>query len=114
MVSKKLFLFLISIAIITILVCLLVVSFRSEYSTFSSEKWDTVPSFRYLMFDDFNSKYNLNCMNREDVISILGTNEAYFEENSINYFIQGGFFNKYLWINFDENSEVLNFQIYID
>jgi hypothetical protein len=77
---------------------------------FSKEKWDTAPYDREPMLDDLQKKYNLNSMNRNQIINLLGTNGMTESEDSIRYETGGGYLgDKILKFTFDEDGNVVKY-----
>lgn len=59
------------------------------FNTFSKEKWcnDNWHSFRYLMIDDMEEKYNLIGMKKSEVYNILGKEDTELEKRQGEYAI---------------------------
>ncbi len=84
-------------------------------SNFTKEKWNNSNhwNLRYLMVDNFEMKYNIIGMNKEEVYELLGTvtpaETSYGENNKICYLIRGGLFaGTYYCFEYDENGVIVN------
>lgn len=85
-------------------------------SNFTKEKWNNSNywNLRYLMVDNFEMKYNIIGMNKEEVYELLGTvtpaETSYGENNKICYLIrEGGLFaGTYYCLEYDENGVIVN------
>ena len=50
---------------------------KSHFSTFTTKKWtNMIQSYRYLMIDDLQEKYNFVGMDKEEVFTILGEEDV--------------------------------------
>lgn len=101
-------------AVVLVKHCVLNNLFSSPMSNqnieFSKEKWDTAPYDREPMLDDLQKKYNLNSMNRNQIINLLGTNGMTESEDSIRYETGGGYLgDKILKFTFDEDGNVVKY-----
>ena len=86
---------------------------KSYFKTFTTEKWSNRDwySYRYLMIDDLEEKYNFIGMSKEEVYDILGKTDEGVKESGgeyvIAYPIKNGFFEgDYYQIYFDKNDVV--------
>ena len=84
---------------------------------FSKEKWNDSPDQRGYMINDLKSKYDLDTMNKEEVIELLGRRgiQDYGDrlEYHFNYIAQiPGVFG-YFEIRFDEKASVKSYRVYI-
>lgn len=74
---------------------------------FTKEKWNTDAPEREHLLHSLLRKYDLKEMTRNDVISLLGTNEAYITSDKVEYIISYGVVDPILFcITFDENGYV--------
>ena len=80
-------------------------------SNFTKEKWDNSShcNLRYLMVDDFEKKYDVIGMNKEEVYELLGETRSHESNNEICYLIREPFlFETYYCLEYDENNIIVN------
>lgn len=72
----------IGIIIYIIIIILLTIGIKNYFKTFSTEKWsnDNWNSFRYLMIEDMENKYDFIGMTKDEVYSVLGKEDKKLEE----------------------------------
>lgn len=87
---------------------------KQDFSQYNSKLWNEYPSEREKMLDDFMKRYDIYSMNKNQVISELGTNDATISDSSIIYTIGADFFSNHLIIEFDDNNMVKNYRTYSD
>ena len=97
--------------VIIYLIILISITFglRQYFKIFTTDKWtnENWNSFRYLMIEDLEEKYNLVGMTEDEVYNILGEENADFKENVICYLVRDGFLDGYYYyIYLDENGVV--------
>ncbi len=85
-----------------------------DFSTFDQALWEAYPYARAQMVEDLLTKYDMNAMSRDEVISLLGTNAATDVGGGILYTIGQGQYTKCLAIYFDSAGKVREFTVYDD
>ena len=105
--NKKFYKSIIISFIITILYLILIIPtiqlcIKSHYSTFTTKKWtNMIQSYRYLMIDDLEEKYNFVGMDKEDVFNILGREDVN-TDLVIEYYLG------------NDDNKVITYNIYLD
>ena len=82
--------------------------------TFSPEAWNKYPKLRSKMIDDMESRYNIMNFNHDEIVELLGTNEAQIYDDVIIYFVESHLLGKYYYIWFDSDGKVKDKGIVID
>jgi len=81
-----------------------------EYSkTFTVEKWESMRFLRYIMVDDLEEKYELDKMDKEEVIKLLG-NPDIEKDTSICYFIKDDTNDHYFCLNLENNKVISTYK----
>ena len=102
----------IAIVMVSLLMCAIYVfrqndSNNNEQQEFNQERWNEYPFKRYTMIKDLNNKYDLESMNRDEILDLLGKNSAVISETSIRYDTGGGYFkDEILQFIFDKAGKV--------
>ena len=75
-------------------------------STFTTEKWEKYKQDRYYMLDDFQEKYELETMTKDEVLVLLGKPDS-ITDGEFNYVVDTGWIDPIIfYIYFDENGMV--------
>ena len=99
-----------SIIIYLIIFFTITLSIKWSFRTFSQEKWKNYENLRYMMIDDFEQKYDLLKMTKQEVIDILG--EHIGKENEIQYSIGcRDFFWEYYCLYLDNEGNIIETNI---
>ena len=107
---KKVFL----IIFIFLMILYLGYGYQKDRSEFSSEKWESDIWGREQMIEDLTRSYDLQNMNSEEILDLLGTNGMVFDSHYI-YYIGKSFSGPVLFaISFDENDYVSSYGVIID
>jgi hypothetical protein len=96
------------------IICIIPQNTNSEDILFDSYMWDVNIYNRQKMIDDLQKKYDITSLNKEEVINLLGTNEASVSNNDIVYTIGKDFSIVCLRIVFDDNGNVVKYYVYRD
>lgn len=108
------------LAVIIYIIILLLITFgiRQYFKTFTTEKWSNEDwhSFRYLMIDDLEERYDLVGMTKDEVYSILGEEDVDLEmlinDYAIGYSVRDGFLEGYYYyIYLDKNDVVVRVKL---
>lgn len=93
-----------------IIVFAIILGVKWKFRTFSQEKWKNYENLRYMMIDDFEQKYDLLEMTKQEVIDILG--EDIGKENEIQYWIGcRDFFWEYYCLYLDNEGNIIETNI---
>ena len=94
--------FIITILYLIVIIPTIQLCIKSYYSTFTTKKWtNMIQSYRYLMIDDLEEKYNFVGMDKEDVFNILGREDV-GHDLTIKYYVGDG------------ESKVISYIVYLD
>ena len=89
-----------------IIVFTIILGVKWNFRIFSQEKWEKYVNLRYMMVDDFEQKYDLLKMTKQEVIDILG--EDIGENNEIQYWIGcRDFFWEYYCLYLDNDGNII-------
>lgn len=93
---------------------------RNQNFQFTPYYWNAVPEKRIFIVDDLLKNYNLQGMNKNEIIELLGENECLKSKHNSFIYTLGSEnqimfnFSKYLEIRFDSNNNVISYRIYQD
>ena len=102
-----------SVIIYLIILVIMTFGIRQYFKTFSTERWsnESWNSFRYLMLDDLEEKYDLVGMTKEEVHELLGEEDVELEwlitDYAIGYSVRDGFMEGYYYYIYLEENDVV-------
>ena len=85
---------------------------------FSNREWNLYPSKRIYMYENLIQEYDFYDMNKDEILQLLGYEYCSIsKDGSIIYYMgekSNGWFSYNLFISFDGNNMVKEFQLYQD
>lgn len=100
--------------LILIVTLTVVISLYMNSNQFTTEKWNNNIYTREKMLENFLENYDLNSMNYDEVIMILGKN-GLVEDSKLTYYVGKSIFGPILFhIEFDSSNNVIYFDKIID
>ena len=108
------------VAIFLLIIVLMIAAIRFfptagiDFTQFDTELWAEYPRQRHKMIEDFERKYPIEELTKENVLELLGDNNSYYM-NSLNYYVgRLSLLGDYYAIIFDEDGQCIDRHVYSD